>query len=339
MNHNPFAEAMLTVGTPGKTGANQSFFMAQPQSVWYITQGYVDLFSVRLDHDQPSGSRFFLFTARRGELLFGMRSDQFGNEQALLAVPSPDAEIIMTGIDQFKNIMKRKEFFDTAVMLTETWIDHLLSGISRELNSRTDMMIDKDAEFTIDDNIKLRSNKGIYWIAFLSGNALFLGMREIRESGERKKFPLSQDSWLQTTELSTVRSCRTKEIILQDDFWDHLENFHEVVFYCDFLNTNLITVDEVNRLSKKAVHDSNVLSSSLYKIASVINDNIRKSYIDSGQDPLLTACKVVAGYSGISVVQPPKPKSEHAPPLSLNDITRASPVSYTHLTLPTKRIV
>ncbi|MEI6172439.1 MAG: NHLP bacteriocin export ABC transporter permease/ATPase subunit [Bacteroidota bacterium] len=324
MKNNPFAEAMLTLGTPGKTGANQSFTMAHLQSVWYVTKGHIDLFSVRLENDQPSGSRFFLFTASQGELLFGMRSDQFGNEQALLAVPSTDAEIIVTGIDQVKELIKRPGFFDTGVSLIETWIGHLLSGISKDLNSRTDVMIDSDTVFTLEDNMKFRSKKGLFWVEFLSGNALFLGMREIRDNSERKKFPVSQDSWLQTTESSDIRSCKTGELLLQDDFWDHMENFYQVIFYCDFLNTNLMTVDEFNRLSEKAVHDSNILSASLFKIASVINDNIRKTYIEAGVNPLVSACKAVAGYAGISVTLPPRPKSDDAPPLTLNDIAHAS---------------
>ncbi len=324
MNHNHFAEAMRKLCDPGKSGANQYFVMAQPESVWFVCSGRVDVFSVQLKNSQPAGSRFFLFTAGQGELLFGMSSIQFGNEQALLAVPSVDAEIIITNISDIKDLMKQPAYFDTLVWLFDTWIDHLSSGISKDLNPRTDLLIENSASFNLDDNIKFRSRKNIFWIDFISGNALFLGMKEIKETGERSKFPLSNDSWLQTTEPSNIKSFTTYEIILQDDFWKHLENFYEIIFFCDFLNTRLNTADEFNRLKEKAVHTKRVKSNALLKIAAVINDKLRKNHIEIGQDPLLTACKFVADYSGISIVPPPKPKDEDVTPLSFNEIIRAS---------------
>lgn len=320
MSHNPFAEAMLKLGDPEKSGANQCFVMAKPQSVWFVARGHVDVFSVQIEDDQPAGSRFFLFTARQGELLFGMSSIQFGNEQGLLAVPSVDAEIIHTGIIEIKEMMRQPEYFDTLVLLVDTWIGHLSFGISKDLNPRTDLLIENAAEFSLNNNMKFRTRKDIFWIEFFSGNALFLGMKVIMESGERNKFPLSQDSWLQTTESSNIRSFATAEIILQDDFWKNLENFYDIIFFCDFLNTRLISVDEFNRLKEKAVHHTRVRNSALFKIASVINDNLRKRYIEFGQDPLLTACKFVADYSGISIIPPPKFKNEDTSTLTLNAI-------------------
>ncbi len=324
MNHNHFAEAMRKLGDPAKSGANQYFVMTQPQSVWFVARGHVDVFSVQVENDQPAGSRFFLFTASQGELLFGMKSIQFGNEHGLLAVPSVNAEIIVTGIDEVKDMMRQSAYFDMLVSLFDTWIEHLSFGISKDLSPRTDLLIENSAAFNLADNTKFRSRKDIFWIDFISGNALFLGMKEIKEPGESGKFPLSHDSWLQTTEPSNIKSFTTEEIILQDDFWKNLENFYEIIFFCDFLNTRLITVDEFNRLKEKAVHNARVRTNALFKIAAVINDNLRKRNNEIGQDPLLTACKFVADYSGISIVPPPKPKDEDVAPLTFNEITRAS---------------
>ncbi len=162
------------------------------------------------------------------------------------------------------------------------------------------------------------------WVEFLTGNALFLGMKEIMEPEIIQKFPVSQDSWLYSLEASTIRTFKTSDICLQEDFFERLENFYEVIFFCDFFNSRLNTVDEFHRLKEKTVHDSRIYSSALIKIASVINENLRKSHIDNVQDSLLTACRLVADYSKISITTPKRPKSEDSPPLSLNDILRSA---------------
>jgi hypothetical protein len=125
---------------------------------------------------------------------------------------------------------------------------------------------------------------------------------------------VSQDSWLYSLEASTIRTFKTSDICLEKDFFEDLENFYEVIFYCDYFNSRLNAVDEFNRLKEKTVHDSRIYSSALIKIASVINENLRKSYIDTVQDSLLTACRIVADYSKISITAPKRSKSEDCSP-------------------------
>jgi hypothetical protein len=185
-------------------------------------------------------------------------------------------------------------------------------------------LIEISGETKVDANLKIRSKKSMVWVEFLTGNALFLGMKEIMEPEIIQKFPVSQDSWLYSLEASTIRTFKTSDICLQEDFFERLENFYEVIFFCDFFNSRLNTVDEFHRLKEKTVHDSRIYSSALIKIASVINENLRKSHIDNVQDSLLTACRLVADYSKISITTPKRPKSEDSPPLSLNDILRSA---------------
>ena len=319
-----FSETIRNRGLSVKTGGNQSFLLNQPEYAWYIAQGYTDVFSVRLDHEQPSGSRNYFFSAGQGELLFGISSKLSGDERGLIAVPSPDAEIFMISMDQIKEMWSRTEFTPIFTRILEFWITHLSLAISKDINPRTDLLLEAPVQASVDAHMKIRSRKGIVWTEFLSGNALFLGMKEIMEPGEHMKFPVSQDSWLQTMETSDIRSFQTSEVSLQGEFWNYLDNFYEVIFFCEFFITRLTSVDDFNRLNEKAVYNSRIRYSALLNIASVINENLRKSFIDTGQDALLTACRFIADYSGITIATPKRPRIDEAPPLSLNDILRSS---------------
>jgi NHLM bacteriocin system ABC transporter ATP-binding protein len=324
MTQDIFLEAVNSLGQVTTTGGNQSFPLTDPESVWYIAKGYVDVFSVSIENDQPSGSRLYFFTSGEGEFLFGIRNAESGFDRGLIAVPSPDAEIIRIELGQIKELWVRPEFSDKLTSQLELWIGHLSHAISKDVNPRTDLMIEAASELTLNADIKARSKKGIVWVEFLSGDALFLGMKEIDDSGAKRKFPISQDSWFQTLETSMVNTYKTADIILQNDFWGYLDNFYEVIFYCDFFNTGLNSVDEFNRLNEKALHDSRIRSSAFIKIASVLNDNLRKTYIVTSEEPILAACRYVADYAGITLTVPLKPKGVESFPLTLNDIIRSS---------------
>ncbi len=319
-----FSEVLYSMGQPCKVGGNQSFALTRPESVWYIARGYVDVFSVRLEEDQPEGSRFHFFTAGVGELLFGISSANPDFKRGLIAVSSPDAEIMLIENDQIKEMWKRPVFSESLTTLFECWIGHLSHGISKDINPRTDLMIEAGSDFPLDSGVKVRAKKGIVWVEFLSGDGLFIGMKEIKDSGEKKRFPITQDSWFQTIEPSKIRTFSSSDIILKKDFWEDLDNFYKLIFYCDFFNTRLNSVDEFNRLNDKAKHDSGIRSSAFIKIASVINDNLRKTHTEVGQDPLLTACRYVADYAGITITVPPISKTVEATPLILNEIIRSS---------------
>lgn len=324
MSNELFNQTIHSLGSIMKAGGNQSFLLNQPESVWYLVHGYADVFLVGLENEEPVGSRQYFFTSNQGELLFGNRSALLGEKRGMIAVPSPDAEIIRIEIDKIKEICCREEFAPVFATLLDLWITHFSHGISKDINPRTDLLVEAPSEAMVDANLKIRSKKGIVWIEFLEGNALFLGMKEIMEPGTSRKFPVSQDSWIQTMEGSEIRSFQTINICCEKDLWSNLENFYEVIFFCEFLNTRLTSVDDYNRLNEKSVQNSRIRSSALVKIASVINENLRKSYIESGQDPLLTVCRFVADYAGITITVPKQPKSDEIPPLSLNDILRSS---------------
>ena len=319
-----FSETIRNRGRSLKTGGNQSFLLNQPEYAWYIAQGHADIFSVTLDHEKPRGSRNYFFSAGQGELLFGISSELSGDERGLIAVPYPDAEIFMISMDQVKEMWSRTEFTSDFTRILERWITHLSLAVSKDINPRTDLLLEAPILASVDANLKIRSRKGIVWTEFLSGNALFLGMKEIMEPGEHLKFPVSQDSWLQTIETSDIRSLQTSEIYLQGELWNFLDNFYEVIFFCEFFVTRLSSVDDFNRLNEKAVYNSRIRSSAIIKIAAVINENLRKSYIDTCQDALLTACRFIADYSGITITTPKQPRSDETPPLSLDEILRSS---------------
>ena len=61
-----FSATIRNKGQTVKTGGNRSFLLNQPEYAWYFAHGYADVFSVRLDHEQPRGSRNYFSQPARG---------------------------------------------------------------------------------------------------------------------------------------------------------------------------------------------------------------------------------------------------------------------------------
>lgn len=324
MNQDLFSETIHTIGRPYTTGGNHLFPLTGCKNVWYIVQGHVDVFTSRVEEKQAVGARTYFFTANEGELLLGMDHREEVNDRVLIAIPSPNTKIIKIETRQLQEMASTNEFSHSLATLFDTWLEHLSQSISKDINPRTNLLIEVDDDTNVEANQKIRSRKGIVWVEFLTGSALFLGMKETMEPETNLLFPVSQDSWILTIEASTLKTYKTADIYEQSNFLDLLENFYNVIFYCDFFNTRLNAVDEFNRLNEKTIHDSSIHSSALLKIASAMNEKLQKTFINTQQDPLLTACRLVADKSGISITIPKQSSGEEALPLSLNDILRAS---------------
>lgn len=322
--YNQLAEMLKGLGEPLQGGANQFFELDNPETAYFVTQGYVDLFSSNIQDNRSVGPRSFLLTVGPEELLFGMEREGKTGNRGLIAVPSPDAVILGVKMETLQTLWDNPALTDQLNGLLDQWIIKLSQGVAKDINSFTDRMVEARQNLTFDANLKLRSRKGVVWLEFEKGDALFLGMKEILESEKPHLFPVTQDSWIQTTERASIHTYATSEVTGRHDFRDHLTHFYQIITFCELLNIRLITVDEFNRLNEKSLTNNKIRQSAFLKIASVINDTLRKSYIDPAKDPMLMACTLVAAQAGITVIEPSRPRTGETMPMSLNDILRAS---------------
>lgn len=319
-----FLARMHSLGTPEIIGGNRFFQLDDPKKVWFIANGHVDVFSVRTENGVATGARSYFFSAENGEALFGINRKEYEMDRTLIAVPSPNTEIIMIDVEDFHQLMQEPEFDRMIIAMYDGWIGQLSQAISKDINPKTDLLIEVDQFTEIRTNLKIKAKRGIVWIEMLEGSALFLGMKETAGPHEKLLFPVSRDSWLHTVESSKVKSMTTGQVILVTEFRKYLDNFYKIIFFCDFYNIRLNAVDEFNRLNEKSLQLSRKRSAAFYKIVSVIDKKFKQDYAQPGDDPLVTACRLVAKPSGISVSLPGKTDTNDSSPPTLSEILRFS---------------
>ncbi len=307
-----------------KCGNNKPVLIDDPGKVWLVYSGIIDLFSVGLNNNDPVGTRLYFFTVNAGEMMFGINSEERGNMRAFLAVGNAETEIISLSYDRFKEIAEDEQYSHQACNLINSWINGMSYGVSKDINPETDLLVSQDIQISIPENKKFRSTRGVNWVEAKSGDALFLGIKNINDDSASTLFPITKDSWAQTIESTELISFSTKEALKHKKFWHSLDYFYELVLFCEMLNTRLTTVDELNRLTEKANEIEKKKNDAFFKIASVINKSISKSFIAAEDNPLITAVRYVANASAIDITLPKVASQDEMTNIHLSDISSSS---------------
>jgi len=319
MNNDLIYNYLSLAGEKLVLGGNRFFLLDDPELVWFIAEGSVDVFVVRVEDGQVAGPRSFFFDAFKGELLFGMATSE-GLGRNLLAVPAPDTLLYRIKNEKWEQLRSDQILTQSFSRLFEGWVEHLSRAISKDFNPRCDVLLEPGFSGILEANLKMRSKRGVVWIELTKGNALFLGIKEIPEADPGLLIPLSPDSWVQAVDPIQLEVCDTLSAVKHQEFTNSIRHFYATVLYCDFVNARLFAIDEFNRLSERKIIRENARTEALANIADVLKPRKKKLGTGAGKDPVEVACRLVARASGLSLRIPEKQKLQETKPLSLNEI-------------------
>ena len=324
------------VGSTYEIGGNTPFLLNDPESVWYIQSGTVEIFCIRILDDQPSGTRFHFFTAKEGELLFGMDLQKYGEGLGLLAVGVVGTRVIKVPVEFVRQMASAQELSETLAPLIDKWVTGLSVAITKNVYPKplVDELLEAPQERTLQDAKKARSRKGVLWLRYTEGSALFIGMEEISPLERDVLFPVAADAWIQSIGNSKVETLLTDECLRQEALWSGLEYFYEIIFKCEFFNTTLVAVDEYNRLTEKANRHRVVIGESLGDLAAILGPAPEVPVRSDLDDPLFAACVAIGKVQGIDFHAPPRMKREQERSADLlSDILKASRVRHRRVVL------
>lgn len=307
-------------------GGNTPFLLDDPGRVWFVDTGKVEIFSVEVQDGKPRGSRQHFFSALPNSALFGMDLDAYGLGLGFLAVGAHDTRIFELDVARFKGLIQDSRYSADCCRLLDDWVAGLSYGISRDIDFRTDEMLEAGQQLMLADGKKARSRKEVLWSECREGTALFIGMEKLPQTGEKFRFPISHDTWLQMigdTEISTVA---TADAIREGSCWAGLEIFYELIFKCEFFNTRLVAVDDFNLSQFKTHHNRRIREQALNQLASVLDERETPVPETADENPLVKACQMVGQACGVTIKSPPKSQENDAALDPLREISQVSGV-------------
>jgi len=207
--NNPLTDVFQKEGTSSIIGGNTPFLLDDPDAVWYVRSGQVEIFSVNVREHHQTGARYHFFTAQAGDILLGIDLEKTSMEIGFLAVGLIDTKIYKISSGRFRELAENPGNISYAAKLLDKWIEGLSYGISKDINTHTDLLIEPVDEMEVEDGNIIRSKKGVVWASYAEGNTLFIGMEEVGIEGAKALVPVTQDTWLQTigrTRLSVLNT-------------------------------------------------------------------------------------------------------------------------------------
>jgi NHLM bacteriocin system ABC transporter ATP-binding protein len=317
-----------TEGTEMVVGGNLPVLLSDPDSVWFVKSGRLEIFSVIVEDGQPAGSRHHFYTAIEGDALFGIDLERYGEGQGLLAVGIVGTRLLRLSLSRLRAHLSSPSLAPFAAMLVDRWVMGLSTGIARTIvpRPRADVQLEAGESGELPDGRRLRARKGVVWVRQVTGASLFIGMEEIADLPAQAPFPVTAESWLQALGPFQYATVDTATAIGDETIWAGLEAFYGALFRCEFFNTRLAAADELNRLRDKAELDRRVRTSSLQGLADVMAERAFGFGELPTDNALLAAATLVGRALDIEIKAPPKAKDDEAHGNPLDEILRASRV-------------
>ncbi len=162
-----------------EVGGHEPFLLGDPESLWIIYLGKVDIFAVPLRYGQVVGPRTYLFSLEAGQALFGMALPAAAS-LGLLAVGADGTRLLQAKQSRLRQLAQDSDFAGIAVALLEDWVTQLSAGIVKERVPPADAPLLPSPEMVLvmENRVALPARE-VVWIKQMSGQAHFVGQPEL----------------------------------------------------------------------------------------------------------------------------------------------------------------
>ena len=321
--HTSIAELAKRAGKACPCAGNLPVPLDDPDHVWFIVQGSVDLFLVEFRDGAEQASPQHLLRRESGELLPGVAPDCEGNGKettlGLLAKGLPDTLLMRLPASLLHEV-------DPAELAqqTDTWLEAVTETLSRYVGSmpRPTALAEPGVTRSLDSCI-LSVRQGVVWVSVPShATGLYMDMVEPDAGGrDEALMPLTRTSWLTFHAGANVSGTSTRELAEQGALLPALATFHAAAFTLERLNRRLAVVDDANleraRIASRRTAERDARES-------LFNMYDRPIGEDVGDMALEDALKIIGRHQGIEFRIPSRQASGSPP--ALTEILDASGV-------------
>jgi NHLM bacteriocin system ABC transporter ATP-binding protein len=304
------------LGDSAVVAANKPFLINDPDATWLVVSGKLELFTVRVENGQPTGTRTHFLSLVPGQMFFGVDSDRSGLGWGFLAVGKAGSQLRRFNRDQLVALAAAPNYRDRLATLVSDWV----TALSRRLTEEFPPLSGNDLALAAGTPAELRienravADKNLIWLEMPGSRLLFDGMASLSWEVEGVLFPLAAGSWLELVaggEKLTFDPVSTVDSIADPRLWAGLDVFHRVLCECEFLNKKLATVDEFLRLQNKEQQVEQAREAAYGAIGSVLGGTgvwERPMAGSTDLEPVLRACMLIGQRLGIEIKGHPEQK-------------------------------
>lgn len=305
---------------------NAPLLLDNPEKVWIVKSGQLDIFYIQIKDKKPIGPRHHIFRAFESEALFGIKPHNSDENMGVLAVGIPGTSLIECKKSQFIDLLKDKRHFDHVEALLYKWIDNLFWGITKdEVFPKRFKDIETGAEISVEESTNFRTPKKSVWIKSVEGSLILADRQDWPKIPAQTLFPFSKEVWIHSEDKAHFFVFDTNTVLKEDQSLIVLDNIHNYVLECIIINNRLAENIERTRLIRKRKTDRLNFANAILGLGSILEVKKERLILEKGvQAPLLSACQIICKFSGIPVRFPQRPDKGSQEEILLEDIAHIS---------------
>ncbi|MCC7044018.1 MAG: NHLP bacteriocin export ABC transporter permease/ATPase subunit [Acidobacteria bacterium] len=297
-----------------EASGHKPFLLDDPNSVWYVAQGGVLIFTVAIENGQPVGTRTHFLGVLPGQAIFGFDLQRYGVGSGFLAVGKQGTVVRRIPLARLQQIASTPGRAGSVATLVDIWVAGLTKAlVADQVGSKTTRRaIGAKQRVDLDSSTRATAAGEVLWVELESGSVLYNDMATPVFTHRTVPFPITPDSWIQPVSDEfgplSVEALRTADLAGKPTLWRGLDAFHAVLCECEFIAKKLSTVDEYLRLQDKASHSDAARAAAMDAIGSVLStegSTPREFMVQGDEAAILEACRLVGETIGITVREHP----------------------------------
>ena len=329
-------------GEAVEAGANRSFLL-DVGGVWFVEQGRMDVFCVRLAADGTVAGRTHIARVPAGQCLFGHDADSVGsrdaaggmecegdsgaapaapgdeasgegatdpreNRGALQAVGSAGTTLRFLDEDAARRRFEEGPLRTEGARLIDQWVDALYAGLVTGVMPQDRQALRPPSIVRLRPATMAGTRTGVAWIGHVEGRSRLLGRSELPLLG--LPIPCSARAWFVASTASTVRVTSTLALLERRDLWTSLEAFQRLVTRGSLMAMHERSAgDRLRQRRRDAARDA-LVGSAFTELVAVHDAPTDASRLQglpgataAGPDTLALACRQVGAALGLPLAQ------------------------------------
>ena len=324
---NTAADLFRAEGALFEAGSNQPFSVDDPEQVWFIDSGRVDLFAVPLAGGEPSGARSHFVRVAAGQVVFGLCREAGGGGLGWLAVGGNGTRLYRLPAARLRQLQANEAGAGELARWLDAWIELLYEGLAGALPPTECEVVQAGEEISVAQSTPIRAASGVVWARQLEGTSLLGGLEELTLTPGNGVAPLCGTGWVLAVDEARMGWTSTAELMRADELWGNLSAFYVLASRWAAARIAQAESVEAARLAAKADSQRVALRSAVSHLSALLVSGGDKAVAgEEGDSQLVTACRLVGRRCGISIKAPAAAKRGRAAKDPLGNIAKASRV-------------
>ncbi len=317
----PLFSLLLEEGKELEIVGNKPLFILDPEKVWIVLEGKLDLFLVQAFGGKEEGPRRYLECLYSGEAIFGMEFAGEIENQLIAKGMLGGAKVLEINQSRLKELATDPTYTEGIAELMDGWIRTLSKMLPQTLPPVQSQLLEHDKATSLKTLETAVPKSGIVWVKHEKGESFFIGNEDFPIQQEFY-IPISRYTWLLSQKPSELFSINTRQFLIDDSTWAGLQKFLDFVQGLLLINLRKTNRAEYAQLKERTEYNETIFGDTLTAISSVLLPK-GASIADSEGDSLIKSCQIIGNSIGIKIVTPAKIEGE-VPRNPLDKIAAAS---------------